>query len=143
MKKFILYISSFFLILFATRILLYDAYYIFPISKDDMIGTYTFEAKNRDDYFNYKICLKQNNKLLFYRFNKDGSVKKFSTGTWSFKGLDIDTKIEHTGEYDLAIQGLFKNLFTQEIGIGIIIVGHFGIDDMAQLRKISSEPCKG
>ncbi len=141
MKKIILYISSFFFILFTIKILSHDAYYIFPISQKDMIGTYTFEREKTSDYFHYKICLQNNDKLLFYRFNKDGSIKKYSTGTWDFRGLNIKTKIKHTGEYDVYIDGLFKNFFTGKIGIGIFIVGHFGIDDLEQLQKTSSKPC--
>jgi len=123
------------------KILLRDAYYIFPISEQDMIGTYVFEREKPSDYFNYKICLQKEGKLLFYRFNKDGTIKKYSTGTWEFKGLDIETNIHHTGEYDVYINGLFKNLFTWEIGIGLNIIGQFGIDDLEQLTKISSKPC--
>jgi hypothetical protein len=85
--------------------------------------------------------LQKEGKLLFYRFNKDGTIKKYSTGTWKFKGLDIETNIEHTGEYDVYINGLFKNLFTWEIGIGLNIIGQFGIDDLEQLTKVSSKPC--
>ena len=141
LDKFLLYITSFFIILFTTKFLISDAYYIFPIKPKDILGSYVFKQKTNDDYFHYKLCLEDHGKLLFLRLNEEGTVKKFSKGTWILEENNIKTEIEHTGMYHMQIGGLFKNFFTNQIGIGIFIIGHFGIDDSAQLKKISSEPC--
>ena len=141
LDKFLLYFTSFFIILFTTKFLISDAYYIFPIDQKDMIGSYVFKQETNDDYFHYKVCLEDNGKLLFSRFNKDGTVKKFSEGTWVLDENDLKTEIDHTGMYDVYIEGLFKNLFTNEIGIGLFVIGHFGSNGLDQLKKNSSKPC--